>query len=218
MEQKWFAYRSAKVRQHGKVIPSISAVCEHLREDSLVQFHADFAEAKLFAATLGWNETLASVRVFGVPCFETVCWGFVLTQANDGTVFIVSPIPLPHLDLHLEDEARMNSDTVVQAKEAMQGIERAPRPELNPRWDRSRKGNLWCKLNGSLVTVFKNKRGTGFNAIISGSEEVKPVFTRDFPDEQSCAAFAGDNYWKLTDEAGWNASQADQDNLTVTVI
>lgn len=210
MERKWFAYRMERVRQHAKVAPSISAVCEGLSEEELFQFHADFGEAKMFAATLGWNETVATVRVFAIPCFETLSWGFMLTQANNGTVFIVSPIPLPHLDLHVEDEARMNSDTVVTAREAMQGIERAPRETfVSARWSRSRKGNMWTKLNGSLVTVYENKRGTGYSAAI---------FTKSFPTEQDCAAFVVANYWTLTDEQGWNAAHANKDGLEVSII
>jgi hypothetical protein len=216
----WFAYRLEPFALYASLAAPVTALCEqlalleesgptrrdplNLQAQGLAQFHADLSEAKLYAQTIGWNETLSSVRSFMVPFARELRWGFLLTQGTDGTVFVVSPVPLPHLDNFVDEDGVATSVEVNAARDALSGLEKPERKAIPaPRWARSAKGNLWCKIEGVLVTVFPSKRGPGFSAILSGSDEAKPVFTKTFREERACCAWVADNFWNLI--AAWEA-------------
>lgn len=59
----------------------------------------DFERAKEAARKIGWEgDFREKPRVFFVPTETEMSYGFVWKQDNNGTTFIASPIPMPHLD------------------------------------------------------------------------------------------------------------------------
>jgi hypothetical protein len=58
----------------------------------------DFNISKELATENGWEgDFRGSAYVFWIPDEHNMRYGFVWKQDNNGTTFVVSPVPLPHL-------------------------------------------------------------------------------------------------------------------------
>ena len=67
-------------------------------DDRLLRFETDWKNAKAKARKLNWEgDVRGCVRVFWLPDEFELTYGFVWKQSNNGTTFVVSPKPLPHL-------------------------------------------------------------------------------------------------------------------------
>lgn len=54
--------------------------------------------AESAAARVGWEgDYKQGPKVFWVPIDDAFTWGFVFKQGNNGSTFVISPIPMPHL-------------------------------------------------------------------------------------------------------------------------
>lgn len=68
-------------------------------DPDLGEFMARWEEAKDLARDQGWDgEFREPAVVFWMPVEGTFEPGFVIKQDNNGTTFVVSPVPLPHLE------------------------------------------------------------------------------------------------------------------------
>ena len=68
---------------------------------SLRKFLENFDSARKLARVRGWEGDYRAgnePRVFWLPAESEFLYGFVWKQDNNGTIFVVSPRPLPWLD------------------------------------------------------------------------------------------------------------------------
>lgn len=67
---------------------------------TVAEFLASWSSAQVAARDRGWEGDFRNDPVvFWVPAVEVeFTYGFVLKQDNNGMTYVVSPVPLPHLD------------------------------------------------------------------------------------------------------------------------
>lgn len=94
-----------KVEDHAAMLAAAEAreqvkgVQEEFARDGLAGFLAAWDDAQQAARQAGWEGDFAqSPRVFWLPTTDhEFSFGFVVKQDNNGTTFVMSPVPLPHL-------------------------------------------------------------------------------------------------------------------------
>lgn len=65
----------------------------------LAELGRDLTDAMNGFKQVGWEgDVREGPFVFSVPGETEMSWGLVLKQDNNGTTFVASPVPLPHLD------------------------------------------------------------------------------------------------------------------------
>lgn len=68
-------------------------------EGDFEAYKVAFEKAKELAATVGWEgDFRGPAHVFFVPTEGSFKYGFAWKQDNNGDTFVVSPVPLPHLN------------------------------------------------------------------------------------------------------------------------
>ncbi len=167
-------------------------------------FDANARVAQNMARSLGWDGT-----IFGeLQCFlafapEGHNYGFVLTQATSGHRFVVSPVPMPHLEEHIDWDAHISVDETAKMRAALEGAPTEPPPlQWSGGWKTSRAGNQYCFINGAQVTVFAAREG-GFKAVIASQTTNLKVFTRAFSTQMDCAAYVVKHFYTLVKDWGY---------------
>ncbi len=65
----------------------------------LKSFLAGWEEAKRLAKEIGWEGDFRECpHVFAIPDENDFSYGFVIKHDNNGDTFVISPVPLPHLN------------------------------------------------------------------------------------------------------------------------
>jgi hypothetical protein len=75
---------------------------DYIHQSELLVRRSLWAQAQAVAARLGWEGEFIEARVFTLPdtqsAYRIMTSGFVFKQSNNGTTFVVSPVPMPWLD------------------------------------------------------------------------------------------------------------------------
>lgn len=175
-------------------------------------FDRDVIIAKNMAASLGWDTTMLAMDCYLVPSPFGYMYGFILTQATGGQRYIVSPVPLPYMDEHVDWDAHTSLEEVQKTMAALDGKPERPSIKYSD-WKQSAKGNPYCQINGAQCTIFPVDGG--FKAILAnsgvqwGGRELK-TFTNAFKTQQECAEYVFKNFYGLTKE--WGASSDEDDD------
>ena len=113
----WHAYAIVPIDGYWDALKSVKETLVELADDTLFSgesdwpnapgdthlscaesFLANWKHAKEEALALGWEGIFDTTpRVFWVPDENEFAYGFVFRQPNNGTTFVVSPVPLPWL-------------------------------------------------------------------------------------------------------------------------
>lgn len=104
--EKWFIYQLAPIDDWGGWMPASEALSASPEYDSS-KIPADLygealAIAKQAAEKIGWNEEdeIREIYVAGIPNGDgnPACFQIAWKQMNNGTTFVWSPYPFPHLE------------------------------------------------------------------------------------------------------------------------
>ena len=103
---KWYNYAIPPIDFYWSKLKS---PCEVIREmthdfnkvDELSRFIKDLSSAMEAFKSMGWQSTVMSDGVFYVPFEDEFHYGFALKESDNGTTYIASPIPFPHLEEYL---------------------------------------------------------------------------------------------------------------------
>lgn len=195
-------------------------------------FTQDYAEARKLARRIDWNGTVSGTpKVFMIPGASGMLYGFLIREATGGRIFVMSPIELPHLDVHVSWDGNTDSNENDRTIAAMKGeafVEptKLGMPQVDE-WRRSKSGNMWTLMDGARVVVLpENKAGKAqFKAIIYGADGQK-LWSPTYPTEKDCMDHTAVNFYKLTaawrstkgvkiakafDAADWGSDDADED-------
>jgi hypothetical protein len=106
----WQAYAIAPVDLGWGLLPTVEQGAELLKTcpgydaiDDQVHYWANFAKAEILAGAAGWEgdyQDNARPRVIWLPNEGEVLYGFAWKQNNNGTTFVISPVPLDWLKHH----------------------------------------------------------------------------------------------------------------------
>lgn len=187
-------------------------------QDMVKLFDRHVEIAKNMAASLGWDRThVGGVQCWQLPSLTSITLGFMITQATSGRRYVVSPVPLDYLKDYLQWDDHISVAEVQATQAALSGGPDPIKPAvIVGEWQRSRKGNIYTHINGSMVTVFRDRKG-GYTAVIVGAvdpttgEEVK-VFSPSFASEQACANFSYMNFYDLTSAWTHDTTAPQDDN------
>ncbi len=70
----------------------------YARQENLNEFRDNFKTAKAMASDIGWEgDFRGEAHVFMMPDEDQFTYGFAWKQDNNGTTFVISPQPMPHL-------------------------------------------------------------------------------------------------------------------------
>jgi len=112
----WNAYATGPIDAHWEFLHTVPTVAAMIAGDEAAaaasgsvpwgnlrsqQFLEAISEARDAASKLGWEgDFREEPRVFWLPDADTgeLVFGFVWKQDNNGSTFVVSPLPLPWLD------------------------------------------------------------------------------------------------------------------------
>ena len=112
----WFVYQLDPIDFNWEHLPTVESVAISLASqeaktfihygnaDSTAgvtyrEFTALWASAKDAAGSKGWDgDFRVAPSVLWIPVEDSFSPGFVFKQDNNGTTFVVSPAPLPHLE------------------------------------------------------------------------------------------------------------------------
>ncbi|QHJ84321.1 MAG: hypothetical protein [Bacteriophage sp.] len=112
MTKKWYFYQMSPIDFNWEYLDTVEATVEKLSKctgdevapfsfEELTGFLQDWEEAKARASKEHWEGDFRQPpRVFWIPAEQEFLYAFAWKQDNNGTTFIVSPYPLPHLDEH----------------------------------------------------------------------------------------------------------------------
>lgn len=100
---KWYSYEIPPIDFRWEHLNSPEHILATIKNDddweiSAHIFEAAYENAKKLASSLGWEGDALEEAVFFVPVEGEFRYGFALKQSNNGTTYIISPIPLPHLE------------------------------------------------------------------------------------------------------------------------
>lgn len=106
MGDKFYAYHITPLDSGWEHLRTVRETFMDLQEDaeygvcSLWDFMNSWMDAGLAAIKLGWEGDFRNEPcVFWVPGNDTVLiHGFVFKQDNNGSTFVISPVPMPHLE------------------------------------------------------------------------------------------------------------------------
>ena len=210
-----WAYRLEPTHHHGLLLTLEKARKGYAERDDIPQneIDTDLVNVKSMARALGWDGTMVDpIRCFVVPGPDSFMLGYVLTQGTGNQRYVVSPVPLTYLDDVVDWNARTSFEEVQRATAALRDDKVGPPPINQSDWSRSRKGNMYCHINGALVTVFPTKDMTGFKAIVSApnSYPERKVFTQAFQTELECADDVSRKFYHVVKE--WGAPAADYED------
>ena len=102
----WTCYNLSPIDHAWNMLPTVEETAQKLALNKVECFSANtflsnFEMAKDLARPRFWEgDFVGEPRVFFLPCEEerSFLYAFAWAQRNNGTAFIVSPIPLPWLD------------------------------------------------------------------------------------------------------------------------
>lgn len=178
---------------------------------TLFNFDRDVDAAKNMARSLGWDGIASSIKCYLSPGPDSFMVGFIITQATSAQRFLISPVPLDFMKDHIDWNYHTSTEEVSKARAALSGTEIEKPPLHITEWSRSRKGNMFCFINGAQVTVFSARDG-GYKAIIASADGQHKVFTRSFQTELDCATYVPKNFYELIKEWGLGANAQSADN------
>ena len=100
---KWYSYEILPIDFRWEHLNSPEHVLATIKNDddwelSAYIFEAAYEAAKKLAYSLNWDGDISEEAVFFVPIEGEFMYGFALKQSNNGATYIISPIPLPHLE------------------------------------------------------------------------------------------------------------------------
>ncbi|MBZ6561982.1 hypothetical protein [Klebsiella michiganensis] len=113
MAKRWFFYQISPIDFNWNMLDTVEETVKKITcgydEDSddphsflgLSTFLDDWKKAKEIASKGYWEgDFRGSPRVFWIPAELEFLYAFAWKQDNNGSTFIISPHPLPHLDEH----------------------------------------------------------------------------------------------------------------------
>lgn len=112
MSKQWYFYQMSPIDFNWSMLDTVEETIKKLSKDhdadyepltfrGLSGFLSDWNEAKEIARKSYWEgDFRESPRVFWLPSEQEFLHAFAWKQDNNGTTFIISPHPLPHLDEH----------------------------------------------------------------------------------------------------------------------
>lgn len=204
--KKWHLYRAPGKFTGWKVSTPFSEHSASVKPGDMTDLTADLLTAQATSKQIDWDGTqVGEVHVFHVPTAFGLTHGFIWKQERLGLTFIASPVPLDYMHNDIDWDARTDSEALTRVKKAMSGIdptekEQAPMFQHNStKWQTSKKGNQWRKINGFVCTTFP-KQGRGYGAVISEPDTSKKMFTRTLPSEQEVMDYVDANWPDLIQE------------------
>jgi hypothetical protein len=211
----WYAYRIQKLFWNRFFTVPLSAMPMHLTQqrkdvnislvsDTEQSLARDFEAVSVLFKGLRWNGTHQGVYCFGLPAAPSMLVGFMLTQMNDDTSFVGSPVALTYLDDVVDFDARIDTETIRAAQAALTGVPKGSLPSV-PRgqWKTSAKGNLWRDILGTVCVVIPNNFGSGYCGMLRKGTEM-PIYTRALPTPSDVMNYIEAEYWELV--RGWGTS------------
>ena len=111
----WSVYEVPPVDANWRFLKTVAATAREIGGDSaharamgapsslegpdIEEFLSTWQAAREAARQAGWDGDFRHEPVvFWVPGDTEFRWGFVIKQDNNGTTYVVSPVPMPHLD------------------------------------------------------------------------------------------------------------------------
>jgi hypothetical protein len=104
---KWYNYAIPPIDINWGQLKSPTEVIREMTHDfnevdELRRFIKDLSSAMEAFNSMGWQSTVTSDGVFYVPLENEFHYGFALKESDNGTTYIASPIPFPHLEEYLD--------------------------------------------------------------------------------------------------------------------